>query len=583
MLKIVDICLARMAAGDPVEKCLADYPQYRNELEPLLKTAAIITSVPKVSPPADFRRLSQARLVNLLRQETNAREKTQTGSRNWWSLFDNQLLRPLMPVMLVLVVVLAVALSYFGGRGTSGEAAEVTLSVLSGRTEIQIHGSPDWQVGSDGLILAAGSQVKTAADAYAMLTFVDGSTIKLEPGTEIGVSTSELKNRVSTKIVLRQTVGKTWSYVQPAGSNSADFSIETPSSIISAHGTSFTTEVDPVGLTRVAAVEGTVAVLAQEKEVSLVRQQTQIEPGAVPQPPEPLATVENTLVVSTGLSAVSTVCDPSGSSTGYLPNGLAINQITGSKNTLFAGGQEINLAQPAPGEYAIIVRSVNQQAVQVNIQLKGPEQGLFVYNEMLNGSADSVWLIRLDISQGSSAPKVVAVEPLGDNKIEHVVETKLALERAVPFTVSATPTSNASNVPEVTSPTVVPPPYMPVETVSPSTTVISTPVTSPVTIPPVISTSSQPTGIVTPGTTTKPAATPNPGITAKPTDTTKPAVAPTAVINTGAVVTPTPTPKPTPAVTSKPGDTTVKTTTTPANTGAVNTGNSKSNSASTQK
>jgi FecR protein len=582
MLKIVDICLTRMAAGEPPEKCLADYPQYRHELEALLKTASIIASVPRVSPSADFRRLSQARLVNLLRQETNPKEKPQIRNRHWGSLFDNQLLRPLMPVMLILVVVLAVALSYFTGKETNGEAAEVTLSVLSGRTEIQIHGSPDWQLGSDGLILNAGSHVKTAADSYAMLTFVDGSTIKLEPGTEIGVSTSELKDRVSTKIVLLQTVGKTWSYVQPVGSNSADFSIETPSSIISAHGTSFTTEVDPAGLTRVAAVEGTVDVLAQEKEVSLVSQQTQIEPGAAPQPPEPLTTVENTLVVSTGLSAVSTVCDPSGSSTGYLPNGLAINQITGSKNTLFAGGQEINVAQPAPGEYAIIVRSVNQQAVQVNIQLKGPEQGLFVYNEMLNGSADGVWLIRLDISQGSSTPKV-AVEPLGDNKIEHVVETKLALERAVPFTVSSTPTSNASNVPEVSSTTAVPPPYMPVETVSPATTVISTPVISPVTTPPAISTSSQPTAVVTSGTTTKPAATPNPGITAKPTDTTKPAVAPTAVINTGAVVTPTPTPKPTPAVTSKPGDTTVKTTTTPAITGAVNTGASKSSSASTQE
>ncbi len=60
ILKIIDECLARIARGESSEQCLSDYPEKRQELEPLLKTALVLLSVPRVSPSDQFPRTSQA-------------------------------------------------------------------------------------------------------------------------------------------------------------------------------------------------------------------------------------------------------------------------------------------------------------------------------------------------------------------------------------------------------------------------------------------------------------------------------------------------------------------------------------------
>jgi hypothetical protein len=330
-------------------------------------------------------------------------------------------------------------------------------------------------------------------------------------------------------------------------------------------------------------------VKAQNQEVVLSQAQTRIIPGAAPQTPQPLAAVNQALVVSTGLTAVSAVCGPDGSSTGFLPNGLSFNQITGSQNILSTTGQRINVDQPAPGEYAIVVRSLASKSAEVNIRLTGTGTN-WTYHEVLSGSPDGAWLIWLNVQPDLAASKVTDIVPLKkDQKIGHIIETKLALQNATPFATVEAPASSASALPEDSaSPAASPSFSTPASTRPASTSVVSTdPVTHPASSP---GTGAPPTKTVTSVPSSTPADTKTMDTT-KPANTVKPTVKPatsvpnTAVTNTGNTTKPvtttpvsveptSPASSTTPA-SSTPPATTVKTTA-PTKTGTPATGVSNS-------
>lgn len=47
--QILDSCLARLQAGEPLERCLADYPEQNSELRPLLLTVAALRNAPRTA------------------------------------------------------------------------------------------------------------------------------------------------------------------------------------------------------------------------------------------------------------------------------------------------------------------------------------------------------------------------------------------------------------------------------------------------------------------------------------------------------------------------------------------------------
>ena len=63
-------CLARIRSGEAVNSCLAGYPNLRQQLVPLLYTALSISTIPKVVPSDDFRKLSKGRLLARLHERS---------------------------------------------------------------------------------------------------------------------------------------------------------------------------------------------------------------------------------------------------------------------------------------------------------------------------------------------------------------------------------------------------------------------------------------------------------------------------------------------------------------------------------
>ena len=79
--RVINDCIERMSKGQTIETCLAEYPNMRRQIEPLLRTAFSISSIPKVSPSDEFRTLSKARLMMRLHQESIQTEAAKSSRR----------------------------------------------------------------------------------------------------------------------------------------------------------------------------------------------------------------------------------------------------------------------------------------------------------------------------------------------------------------------------------------------------------------------------------------------------------------------------------------------------------------------
>ncbi len=196
LARILDECLARISQGETVEQCLADYPDERRQLEPLLDVALSVSAIPRAAPSDEFKEGAERRLMMRLRREDArsgrkiSRDVEPVGiwRRLWPAIVSRG--RIALPVTIVLLLALTASLLLPGRFGplsiTPVMAAESTLSILGGAVEVQSAGSDSWQQGSDGMELAVGTRVKTAPDSHGLLTFFEGSTIKLEPDPVFG-------------------------------------------------------------------------------------------------------------------------------------------------------------------------------------------------------------------------------------------------------------------------------------------------------------------------------------------------------------------------------------------------------------
>ncbi len=411
--RVLEECIARLRQGESVEDCLARYPEMRSQIESLLNMVHSVSFLPRVSPSDKFQRAAKARLMSRIRQQS-AQERT-TKSKPGAAIVDGlrvvsqkiwqpvlQAKKVAIPVTMAVMVIFALifsGVSYFTSP-TPALASQSTLNILSGTVEIQDPGEDKSQRGNDGDVLDAGTRVKTGSDSHALLTFFEGSTIKLEPDTIVEIQKVELTDGKPATIVLTQWLGRTWSRVVKMTDSGSHYRIETPSATAIVRGTLFSTEVEEAGGTRVATTEGLVSVIAQGEEVYLpANLQTHIETGAVPSLPETLPDPKSEVIITIDMPAIGSVTDPNSSSTGMLPDGESYNQILGSQaSSPFETAQMIHISEPIDGEYIITLRYLDEGVAGFNIQGKSRGVVIFEYKGNWAGSKNSGWLIHLNLN-----------------------------------------------------------------------------------------------------------------------------------------------------------------------------------------
>ena len=150
------------------------------------------------------------------------------------------------------------------------DASAVAISQATGKVLFLKNGSYTWAQISAGQVLGTGDQLKTAGDATATVTFDDGSTVSLNPGSaftmqESSASGSSLQLKLGS---LRAWISK---------SLNRRFQVRTPTAVCSVRGTEFSVEVGAGGDTRVQMFNGLLAVSDNNKNEVLLKDTQGVE------------------------------------------------------------------------------------------------------------------------------------------------------------------------------------------------------------------------------------------------------------------------------------------------------------------
>ena len=185
--------------------------------------------------------------------------------------------RVIAPVLAALTIALMVP-------ACGGSKALTILSVATGTVSVARPGSAKVD-GKVGMRVQAGDVIESGNNSTAIITFFEGSTIELKPGTSIEVVSLGAARSGSTTVLLRQTLGGTVSRVVKLTDAKSRYEIETPVAVAGVRGSIMLVDVAADGTTHVGNQAGKIVVVAQGVELEVpVGGGGLVKPGEPPQP-----------------------------------------------------------------------------------------------------------------------------------------------------------------------------------------------------------------------------------------------------------------------------------------------------------
>src|SRR2546428_4711786 len=220
--------------------------------------------------------------------------------------------------------------------GAKAFAAEATVRVLSGQVMVR-HAGADFTAAIDGDVLHEGDTIRTGADGRAVLTYFEGSSVTIEPTTELTIDAASTSSDGGTIVGMSQSFGRTWHVVTKLITGSSRYEVRTPASTASVRGTEFQVDADNDSTT-VSTTEGTVvqqvgdpAQPASVSEVRVPAGTTQTQPkNAPPAPSRPAPDPVRRVTVQVGATN-TLVVDPVGRANGITTDGQLVVQTPGGQ------------------------------------------------------------------------------------------------------------------------------------------------------------------------------------------------------------------------------------------------------------
>ena len=326
------------------------------------------------------------------------------------------------------------ALVFAVAQGTSGAfsnakdfGASTSLTILSGDVSVR-HGGGAFVAAVDGETLNAGDAVRTAADARAILTYFEGSTVTIEPASEMSIDNAETLADGGTVVVMTQTLGRTWHVVTKLITGSSKYEVKTPASTASVRGTEFQVDAD-ANVTTVTTTEGTVmqhvddpstAGAAVDVQVTAGTTQTQVKHSAAA-PARPMTEPERKATVTiSGTNGL--VIDPAGRANGVAKGGKVVVQTPGAQVRRVDGTIVITLPNVLDGQLATFVSKKNaDDDDDVDVQAKVEDRGVV---QVLTDTAKSDGIRKTGGFELTRAAGTTEGRPLDDTEKEDVSDPK---------------------------------------------------------------------------------------------------------------------------------------------------------------
>src|SRR5258706_575149 len=268
-------------------------------------------------------------------------------------------------------------------------ASTSSLEVLDGIVALSHDGST-FTEGRDGDFVQQGDVVRTGSDSHAVLTFFDGSTIEVEPDSELIVHTLQATGGGDILMTRRQNVGRSWHVVSRALTPNSKYEVRTPTATATVRGTAFLVSVEPTGRTNVQTTEGVVHAIAGGEEVQVPPgYETNIDVGGTPpDPATPAPPPPSLLRIVIDATPNAAVTDANKRTVGVL-NGLPVRYIPGSTVQIVDGKLVITIPNPTLGRLDTHVQPGDPSKTDVDVNVQVQVGGTVVGNVVEHRNIDA--------------------------------------------------------------------------------------------------------------------------------------------------------------------------------------------------
>ncbi len=278
--------------------------------------------------------------------------------------------------------VIALVLGVAGvGQNTKAFGAGTTLTIISGDVAVR-HGASDFAPASDGEVLNEGDAIRTGAEGRAILTYFEGSTVTIEPATELAIDAANATADGSTVVLMTQSVGRTWHVVTKLITGGSKYEVRTPASTASVRGTEFQVDADSA-TTTVSTTEGTVIAQVADPtsagatvDVPVTAGTTQTQPKNAPPAPARTAPEPERKVTVTVGARNTLIVDPLGRANGVTKDGKIVVQTPGAQVKRDGDKIVITLPNLPDGKLAAEVdKTDDKDDGDVTVETKVEEKG----------------------------------------------------------------------------------------------------------------------------------------------------------------------------------------------------------------
>ena len=254
-----------------------------------------------------------------------------------------------------------------------------TLTILGGSVR-HVAAGGEAKTATDGLDLAIGDHVITGRNASALVTFRDGSTLTVQPGSDITIRRADLE-RDRSNIAVRINVGTVWARVTR---------LAHPGSRLSLESNTATATIHDGLLGGRHAKDGTFACWTQAGELVMTDAQGDplmtLKPGqmATMRPGQPAAFATffvafSTLRVTASPNVLPLVQVPEfGQVAGFVAPDIEVNQVYGSVTAATDAGRMVRVPAGHPGLFHVFLEGRQDGPFTVVVEgLYGPSETIY--------------------------------------------------------------------------------------------------------------------------------------------------------------------------------------------------------------
>ena len=307
-----------------------------------------------------------------------------------------------------IILMLPALLRAPAGARAEERAPAATLTVLS--APVERAGAHDERpaAAASGADLSVGDRVVTGPQGRALITFLDGSTVTVEPASEVTVRQAEMDGRAASRLRVLIVVGTVWARVAGWLGGRATVTLESNTYSATAHDGLIGAQQDKAGTFVCWTRAGTLEVTGPSGMVARLSpgQKATIAPNA-PAKTEDFAVNRSTLEISTTGPVLPLVTMPDRTRrAGFVVPGIEVNQVFGSLTRStggeLAGPRVVEVPAGVSGPFVVRLTGVGDGPFTVTIV--GRHQGAEVYRYQRTGIARHGQGARFEVIQTMDAP-----------------------------------------------------------------------------------------------------------------------------------------------------------------------------------